>query len=140
MKPLRINSFEFNRYRRNDMHNRIIFIVTVAVAALLFTSLNAPAESVKERMLARIPQINTLKDKGVIGEDNKGYLAYRSADKPEQQLVNGENKDRQSVYQAIANKQKVDAGLVGQRRAKQIAEKGQKGHWFQKADGTWYTK
>ena len=44
------------------MHNRIIFIVTVAVAALLFTSLNAPAESVKERMLARIPQINTLKD------------------------------------------------------------------------------
>lgn len=122
------------------MHNRIIFIVIVTVAALFITGLNAPAASVKERMLGRIPAINALKDKGLIGENNKGYLSYRSADKPEQNLVNGENKDRESVYQAIAQKQKVDIGLVGQRRAKQIADLGKKGHWFQKPDGTWYKK
>lgn len=123
------------------MHNRnFFFIVIITIAALLFTGLNAPAASVKERMLERIPAINTLKDKGVIGENNKGYLSYRSADTPEQNLVNGENKDRKSVYQAIAQKQKVDIGLVGQRRAKQIADLGKKGHWFQKPDGTWYKK
>lgn len=122
------------------MHNRIFFITIVAAAALLFTGLNAPAASVKERMLARIPAINALKDQGSIGENNKGYLEYRSANKPDPNLVNGENKDRTSVYQSIAKKQNVDAGLVGQRRAKQIADKGQKGHWFQKPDGTWYKK
>jgi len=122
------------------MHNRIIFIVIVVAAALFFTGLHAPAASVKERMLARIPAINTLKDKGIIGENNKGYLEYRSADRPEQQLVNGENNDRKSVYQAIAKNQNVDVGLVGQRRAKQIADIGSKGHWFQKPDGSWYKK
>ena len=122
------------------MHNRIMFIAIVAAAALLLTGLTAPAASIKDRMLERIPAINALKDKGVIGENNRGYLEYRSADKPEQQLVNNENSDRKAVYQSIAQQQKVDAVLVGQRRAKQIADIGQKGHWFQKPDGTWYQK
>ncbi len=122
------------------MHNRIMFIAIVAAAALLLTGLTAPAASIKDRMLERIPAINALKDKGIIGENNRGYLEYRSADKPEQQLVNDENSDRQAVYQSIAQQQKVDAVLVGQRRAKQIADIGQKGHWFQKPDGTWYKK
>lgn len=121
------------------MNNRVICIIIVA-AAILFTGLNAPAASVKERMLARIPAIDSLKDKGAIGENNKGYLEYRSGNKPEPKLVNGENQDRKVVYQAIAKKQKVDAELVGQRRAKQIADIGKKGHWFQKPDGTWYKK
>ncbi|MCG6929729.1 MAG: YdbL family protein [Desulfofustis sp.] len=122
------------------MHNRIMFIAIVAAAALLLTGLTAPAASIKDRMLERIPAINALKDKGVIGENNRGYLEYRSADKPEQQLVNDENSDRKAVYQSIAQQQKVDSVLVGQRRAKQIADIGQKGHWFQKPDGTWYQK
>lgn len=122
------------------MHNRIMFIAIVAAAALLLTGLTAPAASIKDRMLERIPAINALKDKGVIGENNRGYLEYRSADKPEQQLVNDENSDRKAVYQSIAQQQKVDAVLVGQRRAKQIADIGQKGHWFQKPDGAWYQK
>ena len=122
------------------MHNRIMFIAIVAAAALLLTGLTAPAASIKDRMLERIPAINALKDKGVIGENNRGYLEYRSADKPEQQLVNDENSDRKAVYQSIAQQQKVGSVLVGQRRAKQIADIGQKGHWFQKPDGTWYQK
>lgn len=122
------------------MHNRIMFIAIVAAAALLLTGLTAPAASIKDRMLERIPAINALKDKGAIGENNKGYLEYRSADKPEQQLVNDENSDRKAVYQSIAQQQKVDVVLVGQRRAKQIADIGQKGHWFQKPDGAWYQK
>ena len=123
------------------MYNRkLFFVVAVLMTTLLFTGLNAQAASVKERMLARIPAINALKDKGTIGENNKGLLELRTGDKSQQQLVSDENKDRKSVYKAIANKQKVDASLVGQRRAKQINAKGSKGHWFQKPDGAWYKK
>jgi len=123
------------------MYNRkLFFVVAVLMTTFLFTGINAQAASVKERMLARIPAINALKDKGTIGENNKGLLELRTGDKSQQQLVSDENKDRKSVYKAIANRQKVDASLVGQRRAKQISAKGSKGHWFQKPDGTWYKK
>lgn len=123
------------------MRNRKLFIfVTLLLTTVLFAGLNSQAASVKERMLARIPAINSLKDKGLVGENNKGYLEYRTDSKPEQQLVGDENKDRNSVYAEIAKQQKVDITLVGQRRAKQISEIGGKGHWFQKPDGAWYQK
>lgn len=123
------------------MYNRrYFFIIAVVVTALLGGVLNGQAASIKERMLARIPAINALKDKGAVGENNKGFLEFRTSDKSEQKLVAEENKDRKSVYGAIAKNQQVDIVLVGQRRAKQISAKGSKGHWFQNPDGTWYKK
>lgn len=123
------------------MYNRrFFFIIAVTLFALLSNGLIGQAASIKDRMLARIPAINTLKDKGKIGENNRGFLEFRTSDKPQQKLINDENKDRKSVYGAIAKKQQVDIALVGQRRAKQISAKGGKGHWFQKPDGTWYKK
>ena len=119
---------------------KLFFIIAVVTTALLCSALSGQAASIKDRMLARIPAINTLKDKGAIGESNKGFLVFRSGDKSQKKLIDDENKDRKSVYGAIAKKQQVDITLVGQRRAKQIAAKGSKGHWFQKADGTWYKK
>ena len=95
--------------------------------------------SIKERMAERIPAITSLKDSGVVGENNKGYLEFRGAKKSEQ-LVQDENKDRAVVYAAIAKKQGAAADLVGKRRAKMIAENGKAGQWFQKNDGSWYKK
>ncbi|MGI9535517.1 MAG: YdbL family protein [Desulfocapsaceae bacterium] len=123
------------------MYNRkLFFVIAIVLTTLLCATLNGQAASVKDRMLARIPAINALKDKGTVGENNQGLLAFRTGDKSQQKLINDENKDRKSVYGAIAKKQKVDASLVGQRRAKQISAKGSKGHWFQKPDGSWYKK
>ena len=123
------------------MYTRRYFIFTVlALTAFLCTPLTVQADSIKERMLSRIPAINALKDKGAVGENNQGFLEFRTADTSQQTLINEENKDRRSVYGAIAQKQKVDVALVGKRRAKQISEIGSKGHWFQKPDGTWYRK
>lgn len=123
------------------MYNRRFFlIIAIALTAVLCSAFTLQAASIKDRMLARIPAINALKDKGTIGENNRGFLEFRTGDKSQQKLVNAENKDRKSVYAAIANKQKVDVALVGQRRAKQISDKGSKGHWFQKPDGSWYRK
>ncbi len=115
-------------------------IVLMFLITLLFCAAPATSASIKDRMTARLPTIIALKDQGVIGENAQGYLEYRSNNKPQQQVVQAENNDRRLVYAEIAKKQGVDITLVGQRRAKQIAEKGSPGHWFRSADGTWYQK
>ena len=110
------------------------------ITLMLLGAVNSSAASIKDRMVARLPAINTLKSKGLIGENNKGLLEFRTNNKPQQDLVIAENKDRKAVYEAIAKKQGVKPALVGQRRAKQIADKGSPGLWFQRPDGTWYKK
>ncbi|WP_457577533.1 YdbL family protein [Desulfomarina sp.] len=103
----------------------------------------AGATSVKEvkaRMIARIPAINRLKNRGIVGENNRGFLEYRSNSKEQKELINAENADRALVYRIIGKKQGASPDLVGRRRAKQIAGKGKTGQWFQKEDGSWYKK
>lgn len=114
--------------------------MTIATLISLFIASTSQAGSIKERMAARIPAINSLMDQGVVGENNKGFLEYRSSARPQQDVVNGENQDRKTVYQAIAKKQGASATLVGQRRAKMIVQKGKKGRWYQKPDGSWFKK
>jgi uncharacterized protein YdbL (DUF1318 family) len=113
-----------------------IFISLITVFLFVQAGFSA---SIKERMAERIPAITSLKDSGVVGENNKGYLEFRGA-KESEQLVQDENNDRSVVYEAIAKKQGAAADLVGTRRAKMIAENGKTGQWFQKNDGSWYKK
>lgn len=115
-------------------------IVFTFLITLLWCAAPASSASIKDRMTERLPTIIELKDQGVIGENAQGYLEYRGGNKPRQQVIQAENNDRRLVYAEIAKKQGVDIALVGQRRAKQIAEKGAPGHWFRSADGTWYQK
>ena len=97
-------------------------------------------KEIKARMIARIPAINSLKNQGIIGENNQGFLEYRSSSKPHKKLVDAENADRKLVYRIIGKKQGASPALVGRRRAIQIAKKGKAGQWFQKPDGSWYKK
>jgi len=121
--------------------NRYKFLpLLIVVFSLLFTTGISHAASIKDRMAERIPVINSLKDQGLVGENNAGFLEYRTGQKPSQAVLQDENKDRQSVYAAIAKKEGVSAQLVGQRRAKMLADNGKNGHWFQAADGKWYQK
>ena len=123
--------------RKNFSFFSFLFVV---IACSLFLATSIQAASIKDRMAGRIPAINSLKDQGTIGENNMGFLEYRTGSKPKQQLVADENKDRGAVYGAIAKKQGAASTLVGQRRASMIASKGKAGHWFQKPDGSWYKK
>ena len=123
------------------INRKLIGLFSGLIITILFVSaVNCSAESIKDRMVARLPQINELKSKGLIGENNQGLLEFRTNKKPQQNLVVAENKDRKAVYNAIAKKQGVKPNLVGQRRAKQIADRGTPGQWFQKPDGKWYKK
>ncbi len=124
------------------MHKNLFFssFLLVFIACMMFIASTVHSADIKERMAARIPAIDALKDQGIIGENNKGFLEYRTADKTQQQLVTEENKDRALVYQAISQQQGAPAALVGERRAQMIVDNGQAGQWFQKPDGSWYKK
>ncbi|MFN2353584.1 MAG: YdbL family protein [Desulfopila sp.] len=112
----------------------------ILLVCLLLLVPAVQSASIKERMKARIPAIDTLKDKGLVGENSQGFLEYRTAQKVRQDLIASENKDRKIVYEAIGKRQGAPAKLVGQRRAKMIVENGEKGHWFQRPNGQWYRK
>ena len=123
---------------RNTLFFSTFFLIFMASSLFLTTSVQAAG--IKERMAGRIPAINSLKAQGAIGENNKGFLEYRTGSKPQPQLVADENTDRAKVYGAISKQQGASAVLVGERRANMIAQIGNAGQWFQKPDGTWYKK
>jgi len=115
----------------------------IVLILLVFTcsySFAQDAKELKTRMLERIPAIKALKSKGIIGENNLGYLQFVSSAKEQEGVVNSENSDRKAVYTAIANQQGANVDLVGKRRAIQIAESAGAGEWIQDNTGKWYQK
>ena len=91
-------------------------------------------------MKERLPVIIQMKTDGIIGENFQGYLAYITDQQQNQEIVDGENMDREKIYTYIAQKEGADKSLVGIRRAKQIAENAKPGEYLQNEDGSWYQK
>ncbi|PID74367.1 MAG: hypothetical protein CSB32_01215 [Desulfobacterales bacterium] len=116
-----------------------ILLFFISLLSLLFLSQSALSASIKERMESRLPTINALKKSGIVGENNRGFLEFRGPQK-DAATVEAENKDRATVYKAIAKKQGVTVELVGQRRAEKIRAISKPGLWLQKADNSWYKK
>lgn len=115
-------------------------LVVILLAVFCCSVADARAESIKNRMIERLPVIAELKAKGIVGEDNRGYLSFVGSAKAQQDVVQAENDDRRTVYEAIARQQGTTAAVVGERRAKQIAEKAVPGEWLQNDSGKWYKK
>ena len=115
-------------------------IMAFVLIGTLMTALAASADDIKTRMKNRLPAIKELKAQGIVGEDNKGFLQFVGGKKAKPDVVAAENKDRQTVYAAIAKQQGTTAELVGQRRALQIAKRANKGEWVQSTDGSWIQK
>ena len=117
-------------------------IIALFVLLVFSTEANcfAGADDIKARMKSRLPTIAQLKTEGVIGEDNQGYLGFVTSKEKEEEVVQAENSDRKKVYNAIAKQQGTSAELVGERRAKQIAERAKSGEWLQDESGKWYKK
>ena len=115
-------------------------ILTMVLIGMFLTGISALADDIKARMKNRLPVIKELKAQGVVGEDNKGYLQFVGGKQAKPDVVAAENKDRQTVYAAIAKQQGTTAELVGQRRALQIAKRANKGEWVQDKSGKWIKK
>ncbi len=117
---------------------------TKILAGLLigFFALGATAfaDDIKARMKSRLSVIKKLKSEGIVGEGNAGLLQFLGDKKVNADVVAAENKDRQTVYKAIAKQQGTTAELVGKRRALQIAQRAAPGEWVQDAAGQWQQK
>ena len=121
------------------------FALSVAAFALAFAvpqALSAAddAATIKKNMAERKPKIEVLKKAGSIGENKTGYLEVMKDVKLEDadnKLVEAENKDRKTVYSAIAKKEGSTVEKVGELRAKQIRSKAAEGEFIQGEDGKW---
>jgi hypothetical protein len=115
-------------------------ILTFVLIGFFGAGVSASADDIKTRMKKRLPVVKELKAKGIVGEDNQGYLQFVGAKKEKADVIAAENKDRKTVYAAIAKQQGTTAQLVGKRRALQIAKKSNPGEWVQDAGGNWNKK
>jgi uncharacterized protein YdbL (DUF1318 family) len=115
-------------------------ILTFVLIGIFLVGISASADDIKARMKKRLPVLKELKAKGIVGEDNKGYLQFVGEQKTNADVVAAENKDRKTVYEAIAKQQGTTAELVGKRRALQLAQKANKGEWVQDASAKWLQK
>jgi len=123
------------------MRNRSFILIALLITLGIFlVGTISFAESIKSRMKARKPVIETLKAQGTVGENNQGYLEFVGTNREKTDIVNAENNDRKKVYAAIAGQQGTAAELVGKRRAVQIEKKAKTGQWLQDQNGKWYKK
>jgi uncharacterized protein len=121
-------------------HKTIIVLLPVFILGIMLTNAYASSKSIKKRMIERLPTIRALKEKGLVGENNKGYLEFVSSKQENADVVEAENKDRKKVYDAIAKQQGTTVELVGKHRAIQLAKKAKPGEWLQDANSKWYQK
>lgn len=116
-----------------------LLIVMTLVLSFAF-SVTAFADSIKSRMKQRLPQIVDLKNRGIVGETNTGYLGFVTAEHEGQAVVAAENQDRKVIYSQIARQQNVSVQLVEKRRAAALYASGTKGHYYQNQAGEWVQK
>ena len=123
------------------MNIRRIFKLYVLIIITLMVSFQfAFAGGIKERMKLRLPAIAELKTKGIIGENNRGYLGFVTGSRAKEALIAEENKDRKKIYTYFAKKQNTTLDIVEKIQAKRKAGKVHPGKFFQKPDGTWVKK
>jgi len=122
------------------MNSKKRIAVCLLLGTLIALAGAAWGQDIKARMHDRLPAIVALKAAGVVGENNQGYLTILKQPTDKKALVDAENQDRRTIYEAIAKQQKTTPELVGQRRAMQIAEKSDPGSMIQDARGNWIRK
>ena len=118
----------------------LIAILPVFILGTLITSAYSSSKAIKQRMIERLPVIKSLKDQGIVGENNAGYLEFVGQKKEKADVIDAENQDRKLVYGAIAKQQGTTVEVVGKHRAIQLANKARPGEWLQDAAGKWHKK
>lgn len=108
------------------------------------------AQKLKGQMRQRLPQVQALKAKGQVGENNQGFLEARDvkgisdADQAElKKVMKAENSDRQALYKEIAKVNHYPKSKMSELQAifaKAWQSKSLPGSWIQQADGQWLRK
>ncbi|MBU1344307.1 MAG: YdbL family protein [Proteobacteria bacterium] len=118
----------------------ILKIHVLLIVCLIVSSQFAFAEGIKDRMKNRLPAIADLKTKGIIGEDNSGYLGFVTGARAQEDVIAAENADRKAVYEHFAKQQNTTVDVVEKVQAARKMEKANPGEFFQNPDGSWQKK
>lgn len=123
------------------MNIRHIVKIQILIVLCLAVSIQmASAAGIKERMKARVPVIAELKAKGIVGENNRGYLAFVGSARASEDVIAAENKDRKAIYSHFAKKEKTTLDVVEKVQAERKAQKTKPGQYYQSPDGSWVKK
>lgn len=95
-----------------------------------------------EARRGRFDNLADLKAKGMVGENNRGYLQALVSDPDVESLVAAENKDRILVYATIAGQNDLtgELGTIEKVFADVQHEKAKPGDKIQDAGGQWVAK
>ncbi len=91
----------------------------------------------------RLSEIKLFKAQGLIGEDNQGHVAALGGDPKAQALVEAENRDRETIYQAQVQQKGLPADAIGTVRAafaQEQRDRAEPGEKIQQSSGEWVTK
>lgn len=90
----------------------------------------------------RYEELANLKQEGLVGENNQGYIHVFEGRPDVEAIANAENRDRKIIYQTIAEQNGlVDAiGTIEEVFAQVQRDKAQAGDRIQSPDGSWMTK
>lgn len=121
---------------------KIRFLLVLATLGLFATAAFAQtAAEIRQRMEARLPDIDRLKAAEAVGENNRGLLELRPAAQADAaSVVTAENNDREAVYAIIAKQTGATPDSVAKARARQIAAGSRPGVWVQDESGAWHKK
>jgi uncharacterized protein YdbL (DUF1318 family) len=126
------------------MNKHIVALLVLFLAFPAFLPIVSAQDgaTIKQNMIKRQPAIAALKKQGIVGEDNRGYLAVVSGQlsASDRSVVDAENADRKTVYHAIAQKTGANAEQVGKQRAKRLAEQASSGEFVMDDSGAWKKK
>ena len=116
-------------------------LVIVVLFSFAVPMTQAQDADLKQRLEQRLPTMDALRQRQIVGENNRGFLEVRGqATTEETQLVEAENRDRAEVYAIIARRSETTVDTVGRTRAKKIAASSVTGALVQDAEGNWAVK
>jgi uncharacterized protein len=127
-------------FLKSSILRRVSLAVIILIGSVSLATAADDLGAVKARMVQRLPLLDQLKTKGVVGENSRGMMELRGGDVEAGDAVAAENRDRGIVYAEIAKQTRTSVEQVARVRARQIAAASAPGVWLQKEDGTWYKK
>ncbi len=130
-----------------------IFLITLMVVGIQSGVLSAATYDIKELTPAvkaaldsrrnRFDQLRALKEKGVVGENNRGYVEALGDDPQAKAIADEENQDRRFIYKTIVEQNNLSADAISTIEtvfAQVQRDKANPGEKIQDASGSWLKK
>ncbi len=122
------------------MKSTSFFLFVAFLLSAIAPAFASEQDVAQQRIASRQSTVASLKEKGVLGENNRGLLEVRQNEGDADRVAADENRDRGIIYAELAKKTGASPDSVGRARAKQIAANSRPGVWVQDEAGKWTKK